>query len=298
MGCREKGKRFLAEIFYGLYRIGILKNPLHVSDLDSTIEELLATEKSFVRFGDGEIRLIEGESLPLQKANPELALRLKEIISFESDKLIIGIPDIFGSLSRYRRESRIFWKEHLLFYRKKYEKYCGSQIRYYDAFFSRLYYMYHDRELSRQRFEKIKKIWASKDLAVIESKSSHIGVDNDLLVGARSVKRIICPEENAFAVYDVILHGALEYPPGTMFLLSAGASAKLLAVDLTRAGYRALDIGSLDMEYQWYCMNAEEKCHPPKKNCMTRQQDMQAGYYEYLEQIDVMIDRNGNKKEI
>ena len=52
------------------------------------------------------------------------------------------------------------------------------------------------------------------------------------------------------------------------------------------------------MEYQWYCMNAEEKCHPPKKNCMTRQQDMQAGYYDYLEQIDVMIDRNGNKKEI
>lgn len=290
MKVKKLFKRILSELLYSLYQLGLLKNELKVAGLDETIEELSKTQKSFVRFGDGEIRLIEGDKLPLQEADSKLAERLKEIISTDSEMLMIGIPDIFGSLSQYRQESRRFWKEHLLFFRKKYEKYCKKGLQYYDAFFSRLYYMYDNRELSRKRFEKIKTIWQNRDVVIIESKSAHTGVDNDLLAYTSSVRRIICPESNAFEVYDKLLNRALTYEQGTMFLISAGASAKLLVVDLLKAGYRALDVGSLDMEYQWYYMKAAEKCHPPKKNCMTRQQDEAAGYYDYLEQIDAIIE--------
>lgn len=285
-------KRIASDFLYGFYQMGFFKNNLQVANLDETIEALSKSQKSFVRFGDGEIRLIEGDKLPLQEADEQLAKRLREILSTDSEMLLIGIPDIFGSLTKYRKESRRFWKEHLLFFRKKYEKYCNTDLQYYDAFFSRLYYMYDNRELSRKRFEKIKTIWQNRDVVIIESKSAHTGVDNDLLSYASSVKRIICPESNAFEVYDELLEKALTYEQGTMFLISAGASAKLLAVDLLKAGYRALDIGSLDMEYQWYHMKATEKCHPPKKNCMTRQQDEAAGYYDYLEQIDAIIEKN------
>ena len=289
MGYKDKCKSYLSKMIYKMYRHGILKNPLKVADLDETIEELLHSDKSFVRFGDGEIRLIEGDRLPLQDADQKLAERLKEIIGMRSDTVMIGIPDIFQSLEKYRPESRKFWKEHLLFFRKKYEKYCVKHYQYYDAFFSRLYYMYNNRELSRKRFEKIKQIWNNRDVVVIESKTAHTGVDNDLLSATHSVRRIICPESNAWSVYEKLLEKALQYEKNTIFLISAGATAKPLVVDLTKEGYRALDIGSLDMEYQWYLMKAEEKCHPPKKDCITMEQDRAAGYYEYVDQIDVII---------
>lgn len=289
MGWKDKFKSHLAKMIYNMYQRGILKNPLSVADLDKTIEELLNSEKSFVRFGDGEIRLIEGDKLPLQNADIKLAERLREIISMRSDDVMTGIPDIFRSIEQYRPESRKFWQEHLLFFRKKYEKYCVTQYQYYDAFFSRLYYMYDDRELSVKRFEKIKQIWKNRDVVVIESKTAHTGVDNDLLTTARSVKRIICPESNAWSVYAQLYEKALQYDKNTLFLISAGATAKPLVVDLTKKGYRALDIGSLDMEYQWYLMRATEKCHPPKKDCVTIEQDRAAGYYEYIDQIDAVI---------
>ncbi len=289
MNVKKRLKRILADLMYELYQKNIRKNPLNVKNLDYTIDELLNTEKSFVRFGDGEIRMIEGDSLPLQKAENELSERLREILQTGDQDLMIGIPDIFGSLEQYRPESRRFWKEHLLFFRKKYEKYCRQDYKYYDAFFSRLYYMYDNRELSKKRFEKIKEIWKNRELVVIESKSAHTGVDNDLLSQAKSVKRIICPENNAWSVYQKILTRALSYDKNHMFLISAGATAKPLVVDLMKEGYRALDIGSLDMEYQWYQMKATEKCHPPKKNCLTVEQDKQAGYDDYVSQIDAVF---------
>lgn len=288
---RVKGfaKHFLSEIVYVLFQCKILSNSLKVATIDITIEELINSEKSFVRFGDGEIRLIEGDRLPLQDADEQLAKRLREILNMREDSLMVGIPYIFDSLREYRKESRTFWKEHLLFFRKKYEKYCQAGYQYYDAFFSRLYYMYDNRELSRERFERIKEIWKDRDLVIIESKSAHTGVDNDLLIRAKSVKRIICPESNAWFMYRDILSKAFRYDKNTMFLISAGATAKPMVVDLMEAGYRALDIGSLDMEYQWYYMNATQKCHPPKKNCLTLEQDKLAGYEDYLSQIDVML---------
>lgn len=291
MGWKDKFKSHLAKMIYNMYQRGILRNPLSVADLDKTIEELLNSEKSFVRFGDGEIRLIEGDKLPLQDADKKLAERLREIISMRADDVMTGIPDIFRSIEQYRPESRKFWQEHLLFFRKKYEKYCVTQYQYYDAFFSRLYYMYDDRELSTKRFEKIKQIWENRDIVVIESKTAHTGVDNDLLAAARSVKRIICPESNAWSVYAQLYEKALQYDKNTLFLISAGATAKPLVVDLTKEGYRALDIGSLDMEYQWYLMRATEKCHPPKKDCVTIEQDKAAGYDEYINQIDAVISK-------
>ena len=289
MGWKDNFKSHLARMIYIMYRCGILKNPLSVADLDTTIEELLGSEKSFVRFGDGEIRLIEGDKLPLQDADRKLAERLQEIISMRSEDIMTGIPDIFRSIEQYRPESRRFWQEHLMFFRKKYEKYCVKQYQYYDAFFSRLYYMYDDRELSAKRFDKIKQMWKDKDVVVIESKTAHTGVDNDLLATAHSVKRIICPESNAWSVYRQLYEKAVQYDKNTLFLISAGATAKPLVVDLTKEGYRALDIGSLDMEYQWYLMKATEKCHPPKKNCVTIEQDRAAGYDEYIDQIDAVI---------
>lgn len=53
-------KNILAVTAYYLYEKGILHNRIRVHSIDETIDELLSTEKSMVRFGDGEIVMIKG----------------------------------------------------------------------------------------------------------------------------------------------------------------------------------------------------------------------------------------------
>ncbi len=52
---KRKIKDILAAIVWFLYEKGILHNRIQVHSVDDTIDELLHTEKSMVRFGDGEI---------------------------------------------------------------------------------------------------------------------------------------------------------------------------------------------------------------------------------------------------
>ena len=50
-----------------------------------------------------------------------------------------------------------------------------------------------------------------------------------------------------------------------MICISLGPSATVLAYDLAKEGYQALDIGQLDNEYEWYLREAEERIEIPGK---------------------------------
>ena len=45
----------------------------------------------------------------------------------------------------------------------------------------------------------------------------------------------------------------------TLILAALGPTATILAYDLCEKGYQAIDIGHLDIEYEWYLMGATEK---------------------------------------
>lgn len=75
---------------------------------------------------------------------------------------------------------------------------------------------------------------------------------------------------------------AAEGSPDAGFPWSGG---KVLTVDLHRLGYRVIDVGSLDMEYGWFCEGAAEKCRVIKHEIHTREENEAAGYFDYLDQI-------------
>ena len=43
------------------------------------------------------------------------------------------------------------------------------------------------------------------------------------------------------------------------FIIALGPTATILAYDLANAGYRALDLGHIDIEYEWVLMGAKKK---------------------------------------
>lgn len=286
---KRKIKDILAAIAYFLYEKGILHNHIRVYTIDETIDVLLNTEKSMVRFGDGEIVMIKGVDLMLQKASPEIGQGLANILAYPYDDLIVTIPGIFDTLSDHRRASRQFWKDHLLFCRKTYEKYCNPNRVYYSTFVSRCYYFGQDRSRCDRWFAKIRKIWENRDIVIVEGTKTHNGVGNDLFDSARSIERIVCPPSDAYGALPAILEQCLRYNRDRLFLLSVGVAAKFLALELFQKGYRALDIGNMDMEYEWYIRQVTDKIPLAKHDIVGEEANREAGYEEYLSQIKVWL---------
>lgn len=286
---KRKIKDLLAAIVYFLYEKGILHNRIKVHTIDETIDELLHTNKSMVRFGDGEIVMIKGGDLMLQKASPEIAKGLADILSYTYDDLLVTIPGIFETLSDHRKASQQFWKDHLLFCRKTYETYCNADRVYYTTFVSRCYYYAKDRSNCGRWFAKIRKIWENKDVVVVEGTKTHNGVGNDLLDTASSIERIICPPRDAYAAIPQILKACETYDKDRLFLMSVGVAAKFLTLELFQKGYRVLDIGNMDMEYEWYVRQTPDKCRLSKHDVEGEEANREAGYTEYLSQVQVWL---------
>lgn len=286
---KRKIKDILAAVVYFLYEKGILPNRIKVHSIDETIDKLLNTEKSMVRFGDGEIVMIKGVDLMLQKASPEIAEGLREILAYSYDELMVTIPNIFDTLSDHHKASRQFWKDHLLFCRKTYEKYCNPNRIYYTTFVSRCYYFGKDRSNCDRWFAKIRKIWENRDIVIVEGTRTHNGVGNDLFDSARSIERIICPPSDAYGALPKILNACEQYDKDRMFLLSVGVAAKFLAVELFQKGYRVLDIGNMDMEYEWYVRQVPDKTTIEKHSIVGEEANRRAGYETYLRQVKVWL---------
>ena len=286
---KDKAKRFVFKFVYMLHEKKLIKNKLHVNEIDQTIDKLIHSEESFVRFGDAEIRIIEGNTTKFQDYDPALAERLYEILQYKQEHILVGIPDIFDSLGQYTDKSKGFWMEHLFFSRKTYLKYCNVDKVYENAFFSRLYYIYKDKEQSEKWFRRVKEIWKNKDIVIVEGEGTHTGVGNDLIDTAASVERIICPSLNAYLQYTEIRQACFTFERDNLFLLALGNTAKLLVSDLTREGYRAIDIGNLDIEYEWYLNKDDKKGEVKKHSIAGVEANKEAGYDAYLSQVKKRI---------
>lgn len=287
---KEQIKGRLADISYRWNQQKKADCKIKVMSIDETLDELLGSQKSLVRFGDGEIIMIRGKSLYFQKQSPELSRRLAEILQYKEENLMIAIPDIFDGLSQYRPGGQHFWKDHLLFFRNVYRQYCNPDRVYGNAYVSRCYFNYADKSRSAGWFSKIQRLWQGKEIVVVEGAGTHNGVGNHLLDSAAAVKRVLCPAENAGEKLDSILETCLELPKESLYLVSLGPAAKLLAQDLFHSGRRVLDIGNLDMEYEWFLRGAMEKVKLEKHAVLGRQANLNAGYKQYWDEIIKIIE--------
>ncbi len=231
-----------------------------VKDINDTIDELINSNMSISRFGDGEIKLIAGKDIGFQKANSDLSRRLKEVLYNEINNHIVGILNVFGSLSTYTEDLQTYFRSYLYEYDREFQYGLLNQNKvYYDAFITRPYISYRDKSHARKVFDKFKKIWDDKEILIVEGDRSRLGRGNDLFDNVKDCKRIICPNENAFEQYDKIFESIVKQDKKYLILLALGPTATILAYDLAKAGYRAIDIGHIDIEYEWYQMGAEEK---------------------------------------
>ncbi|WP_321332111.1 SP_1767 family glycosyltransferase [uncultured Bacteroides sp.] len=236
-----------------------------VASIDQTIEKIIKDHCSISRYGDGEMLLTECKSIGFQKGNPILAKRLIEILTSENEKHLIGISDAFTNLNRYNRKARRFWRTHFYIYGSLWDKYLSTNHLYYNTFVTRPYMDFASKESCKQWFDSLKQIWHERDIVFIEGEKSRLGIGNDLFNNAKSIRRILCPSQDAFNKYELILNEALKIEKGALFLIALGPTATVLAYDLFKAGYQAIDAGHVDIEYEWWLIKAKRKIRLPHK---------------------------------
>ena len=164
-------RSILATISYIHYNIFIKNKKINVVSIEDTINKILTNKCSIVRYGDGEIDVINGKALKFQDYDEKLAQRLEEIINLKpSDKLLIAIPEIFNGLNIYTKDEKEFWAISLLKTKNNWFKYC--QGTYYNAFLSRPYLRYKNNNCD-EIFKNIKKIFKNREIVLVEGEFSN-----------------------------------------------------------------------------------------------------------------------------
>lgn len=209
---------------------------------------------SFIRFGDGEFEIISGRNrAPFQEVEGDLSERLKRVLQYDDNKLLIGISNLYGSLDEYTEVTARAMREYLTPERRKEHLMLLNKNKvYYNALIFKTYMPYKDRKKTEERIHLVKSIWERKNVVLIEGDKTRSGWKNDLFSNTSSIQRVIAPTKNAYTYYDEILSEAKKISKDKLILIALGPAGKVLGLDLYLEGYQVIDIGQLDMDYDWY----------------------------------------------
>lgn len=261
-----KLKVYLSEIKNNI-KLYFIRRRIKIASLEETIEKIKTEKCSISRFGDGEVYIMEGGSIKFQKADSKLSERLKEVIKGNEEKHLICVSNALNP-KNYKEytDNHVKWlKNHFKYTIGLRCKYLNINKKYYNLLISRFWIPFKDKERAKRIAAQLKDIWKDRDVVVIEGEKTRMGVGNDLLSQVKSCQRIICPSKDAFDKYEEILETARKLPKDRLILIALGPTATVLAYDLFKLGFQALDIGHIDLEYEWMRLNATEKVNLKNK---------------------------------
>lgn len=266
---------------------------IKVLPIDKTLDYIMQHGSSVARFGDGEMDIIAGHSIPYQPYHPDLAKELRQIMGLSSSpEFVVCLSDVFERQERYNTFSMDFWRGHLHRYEQLYKEICHADW-YGSTFISRPYMDLIDKSVSEGYFAQLKQLWHEQDILIVEGQTSRSGVGNDLFANARSIERIICPAQDAYKDIQWIESAIRQYGTGKLILLMLGPTAKVVSYHLSQEGYHTIDLGHIDSEYEWFQMGATEKVPLKHKHTAEFNYDTQVVLEEdewYEHQIVCRID--------
>lgn len=244
------------------YRLSKKYSMPNVMTDSDTLNYILENRCSVCRYGDGELNLMRGVGIKFQEYDPELSKRLHEIAAAPAKvDTLICLPNIFKSLDKFTVDNRKWFMRVLRCTRGYWYRFFRNKF-YGDANLSRFYMEYLEKNRD-DYVNRLKLLWRDKRLLIVEGEKSRLGMGNDLFEQTKAIKRILCPSRNAFAVYPEILEKTKKYVETGDFdliICALGPTATVLAYDLaTAGGGQALDLGHIDIEYEWYLRKAQSK---------------------------------------
>lgn len=198
-------------------------------DEEETLDRVLSG-MSIARFGDGEINLCLGGRCKTQVFQAPIAATLKAILQGKAG-CMVGIPrQGIGPKAK-------FWAHYM---NRETISLFRPGFTYSSAFITR-----PDSAPWIDRagyWSKLRLLWRGKRVTLV--RGSEKSLTAEMLHDAGRVREIVCPSKNAYGEYDKIFNQISDDP---IVLLCLGATATILAAELSLRGQHAVDLGHIGM---------------------------------------------------
>lgn len=186
---------------------------------------------SLARFGDGELKLMDGGSQVREPQNFYLGLELKRVLQDPYKRVLVGIPTMDRKGPKYES-----WQRHLA----RYCRLLSPAVTYYSSFISR-----PDSApwIRTPKFAAlVEKLWKGKRVALV-CENDETKIHRIVRLSASELIHIPCPHTETYSVSSEIVSSVLLAKP-QIAILSAGPAATCMAQRLAVCGVQAIDIGS------------------------------------------------------
>lgn len=206
-------------------------------DIEQTINLIIEKGLSIARFGDGEIRMLNSlRGCAFEGPSAYGTSKLRAVMAENHEKLLVCIP---GKM-RDAWWSK-FWNDEF----SEFSKYLKPTV-YGDAFVSRAIFRVHGEKGA----QKWKNVWGGRKVVFITGVGSRFDCNHELFDNIPNHEVIYSSATHAIKDVPRLIFEASCHEKDTLFLLSLGPAATILAMELTLLGYQALDIGHITASYE------------------------------------------------
>lgn len=241
---RTRFREFFDDRIIALYRLEIqafINAYPKVWSEEATIRHIIEHRSSICRFGDGEFKLMVGERhKSFQDVNTSLNNRLLEVLQSNQSNILIGIHPVrdFDGLGK-------IWQKFIIR--------IGDQVlalldadREYPSMGAFRTLPDDSRAALVARILLIKNIWQDRKVLLVVGKNSRFSFEPELFNNAESIEFLYAPAKNAFNEYESIISSIRNYSKEEYLVMPVlGPTATILAYDLAREGYQAIDFGQM-----------------------------------------------------
>lgn len=233
---------------------------LRVLDAKDTIRMLENYPKSFSRFGDGEIHIIQGKDQEFQKYDPKLAQKMLDILAQKREDMYVGLNHAyFQTPLNFAERNRKFYRVYGTEYRRFFAEHCNVDSLYLDASCFGAYFRFGNDYDYESHYARIKRLFAGKKVAIVSGEGVVEKLEFDVFEEAADKIIVHGPRINAFSEYDSLLEKVeREVSKDYMICLILGMTATVMVADLTDMGYLAWDVGHIAKDYDAYMKRMEK----------------------------------------
>ena len=223
---------------------------MHILNVEDTLDLLFENPKSFCRYGDGEIKLINGRGLDFQDYDKNLSDRLREILQSRDDKCYVGLDHRYFYPENIPESNKNFMRERGPEIRSTLLRYCNRKKLYIAATYS-CFYLNHLRTPYQYQihFNIIKELFRNRKLVIFSGRTVFDKINYNVFEYAAEKVHVSTESKNAWSHYDEIMNAARKYPKDVTLCFILGPTATVIAYDLAQEGYTAWDIGHIAKDY-------------------------------------------------
>ncbi len=219
--------------------------PKNIMNSDDTLDFIIKNKISVARVGDGEI---VNEIVGKRCYFPELKERLIKILMNGSNSKCLVCTNAFFPADQniklfLRKVAAFYWTKVISLETFKTLKFAKSGM-YGDAYCFLNYFKENDSsDLAEKKKKYIRQIWEKRKVLFVVNKNSPVMNDKSEFCDVEQKAFVFGPAGGAFAEYDRIMQEIKQYDTDWLIYIEMGPCATILAYELSKLGYQALDMG-------------------------------------------------------